>query len=162
MRSLYLSKLYALCVEKSIGKFAVSPIKYAVWIGKNADGKGIFSMYRDKLVEIVKAKGLTYKKWSELSDVSIDTITRIVHSEIPDKDSPRVATLEVLCKPLGIELWELFYMGDQSLVALQAEISALKAERDNLLTENGALNAKVELLRDKVDSLTDIIIKKLI
>lgn len=133
-----------------------------MWIGKFAEGKGIFSMYRDKLLEIVKAKGLTFKKWSELSGVSLDTITRVIHPEHPDKDSPRVATLEVLCKPLGIELWELFYMGDQSFVDLQAELAILKNERDTLVAANGALNAKVELLRDKVDSLTDIIIKKLI
>ena len=90
--------------------------------------------------------------------VSIDTIDRIIHPETPDKDSPRVNTLENLCKVLGIELWELFYTGDKSLVVLQAEIHSLNAERDALLVENGALKDKVETLRDKVDSLKDEII----
>jgi transcriptional regulator with XRE-family HTH domain len=118
-------------------------------------------MYRDKLEEIRKAKGYTNKRWSEESGVSIDTITRIIHPENPIKDSPRVSTLEDLCKPLGVELWEVFYIGDKSLVSLQAEVNALRAERDNLLIENGALKDKVETLRDKVDMLKDEIIAML-
>lgn len=112
-------------------------------------------MYRDRIDEIRKDKNITNKKWSELSGVSIDTINRIIHPENPEKDSARVNTLEDLCKPLGIELWELFYTGDKSLVVLQAEIHSLKAERDALLEENGALKNKVNTLEIKVDSLRD-------
>ena len=115
-------------------------------------------MYRNRLDEIRKEKNFTNKKWSEDSGVSIDTIARIIHPENPDKDSPRVNTLEDLCKPLGVELWEIFYTGDKSFVSMQAELTALKAERDALLIENGALKDKVETLRDKVDSLKDEII----
>ena len=115
-------------------------------------------MYRDRIEEIRKEKNITNKKWSEESGISIDTIFRIIHPENPDKDSPRVNTLEDLCKPLGVELWEIFYMGDRSFVSLQAELTALKAERDALLEENGALKDRVETLRDKVDSLKDEII----
>jgi transcriptional regulator with XRE-family HTH domain len=115
-------------------------------------------MYRDKLEEIRKEKRITHKKWSEESGVSIDTISRIIHPENPEKDSPRVSTLEELCKVLGVELWEIFYMGDKSLVDLQVEIVALKSERDALIAENGALKDKIENLRDKVDVLKDEII----
>jgi transcriptional regulator with XRE-family HTH domain len=115
-------------------------------------------MYRNRLEELRKEKNITNKKWSEESGVSIDTIARIIHPENPEKDSPRVNTLEDLCKPLDVELWEIFYMGDRSFVSLQAELTALKAERDALLIENGALKDKVETLRDKVDSLKDEII----
>lgn len=115
-------------------------------------------MYRDKLEEIRKEKRITHKKWSEESGVSIDTISRIIHPENPEKDSPRVSTLEELCKVLGVELWEIFYMGDKSLVDLQVEIVALKSERDALIAENGALRDKIENLRDKVDVLKDEII----
>lgn len=115
-------------------------------------------MYRDRLEEIRKEKGISNKKWAEESGVSVDTINRIIHPENPIKDSPRVNTLEDLCKPLGVELWEIFYLGDRSIVSLQAEINVLKAERDALLVENGALKDKVESLRDKVDSLKDEII----
>ncbi len=115
-------------------------------------------MYRDRLVEIKKEKNLSTKRWSEESGVSIDTINRITNPENPTKDSPRVSTLEDLCRPLGVELWEVFYMGDKSLVSLQAEIATLKADRDALVAENGALKDKVDTLRDKVDSLKDEII----
>ena len=115
-------------------------------------------MYRDKLEEIRKEKGLSTKMWSELSGVSVDTINRIRNPEHPEKDSPRINTLEDLCKPLGVELWEIFYIGDKSFVSLQAEIISLKSERDTIIAENGALKDKVDTLRDKVDSLKDEII----
>ena len=118
-------------------------------------------MYRCRLEELRKEKGFSYKKWSEESGVSIDTITRIIHPENPDKDSPRINTLEDLCKPLGVELWELFYIGDRSFVALQTEITNLKTERDNLLIENGGLKGKVETLRNKVEDLKDDLIAAL-
>lgn len=118
-------------------------------------------MYRCRLEELRKEKGFSYKKWSELSGVSVDTLDRIVHPENPDKDSPKVNTLEDVCKPLGVELWEIFYLGDRSFVSLQAEISSLRAERDALVAENAILKDKAETLRDKVDSLKDDLIAAL-
>ena len=115
-------------------------------------------MYRDRLEEIRKEKGYTKKKWAEESGVSVDTIDRIINPENPIKDSPRVNTLEELCKPLDIDLWEIFYLGDKSFVSLQAELTSLKAERDSLLEENAILKDKIEVLREKVDDLKDEII----
>lgn len=115
-------------------------------------------MYRCRIEEIRKEKGLSNKKWAEESGVSVDTIMRITHPENPDKDSPKVSTLEVVCKPLGVELWEIFYMGSTSLVSLQAEIATLKAERDDLVAENAILKTKVDTLRDKNEALKDQII----
>lgn len=115
-------------------------------------------MYRDKLEEIRKEKGLSNKQWSEQSGVSVDTIQRIIHPEHPDKDSPKVNTLEDLCKPLGVELWEIFYIGDKSFVSLQAEIALLNSERDSLIAENAILKNKNESLRDTVDTLKDKLI----
>ena len=115
-------------------------------------------MYRDKLDEIRKEKGYSFKKWSEESGISIDTINRIIHPENPTKDSPKVSTLEELCRTLGVELWEIFYLGDKSFVALQAEILTLKAERDNLVSENAILKDKAETYRNRVDTLKDEII----
>lgn len=116
-------------------------------------------MYRDKLVEFRKEKGISNKQWSIESGVSIDTINRIISHEDSDKDSTKVNTLEDLCKPLGKELWELFYTGATSLVSLQAEISVLKSERDDLVAENAVLKNKVETLRDKNDMLKDELIE---
>ena len=115
-------------------------------------------MYRDKLEEIRLEKRFTHKTWSEASGVSIDTIARVIHPENPIKDSPRVNTLEDLCKPLGVELWEIFYMGDRSFVSLQAELAALKSERDALVAENAVLKDKIDTLKDKVDNLKDELI----
>ena len=115
-------------------------------------------MYRDRLLEIKKEKGITTKKWAEESGVSIDTINRITNPENPEKDSPRVNTLEDLCKPLGVELWELFYIGEKSFVALQAEITALKEERDALLSAKAVLEARAGALELRVNELKDDII----
>jgi transcriptional regulator with XRE-family HTH domain len=112
-------------------------------------------MYRERLEEIRNEKHITNKKWSEESGVSIDTITRILHPENPEKDSPRVNTLEDLCEALGVELWEIFYMGDRSFVSLQAEIVSLKAERDDLVAENAVLKDNIATLEKKVDILKD-------
>lgn len=128
--------------------------------------KGIYAMYRCKLEELRKGKGLSYKRWAEESGISVDTITRIIHPDHPDKDSPRVNTLEDLCKPLGVEVWEIFYLGDHSLVAMQAEIASLKADHDALIIESAVLKEKYEELqqkneelRDKNDALKDQIIE---
>lgn len=118
-------------------------------------------MYRDKLDEFRKEKGITTKQWSKESGVSVDTINRIIHTDYPEKDSPKVNTLDDLCKPLGREIWEVFYTGNTSLVSLQAEISNLKSERDALVAENAVLKDKVESLKDKVDSLKDDLIAAL-
>lgn len=115
-------------------------------------------MYRDRLEELRKEKGLSHKQWSEESGVSVDTINRITHPENLEKDSTKVNTLEDLCKVLGVELWEIFYTGDRSFVNLQAENLSLKAERDELVAENAILKNKVEMLRDKNDMLKDTII----
>lgn len=115
-------------------------------------------MYRDRLEELRKEKGISNRKWSEESGVSLDTIGRIIHPENPDKDSPRVNTLEDLCKVLGVELWEIFYIGEHSFVALQAELLALREERDNLLAKNAVQHATIDELKNKVDSLKDQII----
>ena len=163
-----MSKLYIGCKRKSISEFAVFIGKFtaenrifAVRIGKFAYRKDIYIMYRCRLEELRKEKGISHKQWSEESGVSVDTIQRITHPENPDKDSPRVNTLKDLCRPLGIELWELFYIGDRSFVALQAEIAILKSERDTLVAENAVLKDKVETLHDKVDTLKDDLIAAL-
>lgn len=115
-------------------------------------------MYRDRLEEVRKEKGLSYKQWSLESGVSVDTITRIIHPDNPDKDSPKVNTLEDLCKPLGKELWEIFFIGDTSFVSMHSELIALRAERDALLADNAVLRDKVTTLRDKNDELKDDLI----
>ena len=116
-------------------------------------------MYRDRLLEIKSEKGISTKQWSEESGVSVETIKRITNPKHPDKDSPCVNTLEALCKPLGVELWELFYIGDKSFVATQAELTAIRAERDELLATKAVLEDHVQSLTAKVDELKDEVIE---
>lgn len=118
-------------------------------------------MYRDRIEELRKEKGLSCKQLSELSGVSLDTLSRIQHPENPEKDSPRINTLGDICKVFGIELWELFYTGTTSLVALQAEITALKAERDSLIAEVAVQKEKNEQSAIKIDELKDKLIEVL-
>lgn len=112
-------------------------------------------MYRDRLDEIRREKGYSMKKWAEESGVSVDTLDRIINPENPEKDSPRINTLEKALAPFGVELWELFYTGDKSFVALQSELANLKNERDELIAENAVLKDNVRKLTEKVDSLRD-------
>ena len=114
-------------------------------------------MWRDRLIEIKQEKGISTKTISERTGLSVETIGRILNSK-HGTEAPRIDTISDVCSALGVELWEVFYLGDKSLVSLQAEIAALKTERDSLLAENGALKDKVETLRDKVDNLKDEII----
>ena len=116
-------------------------------------------MYRERLEEIIKEKGISHKKLAEISGVSIDTISRIVHPKNPQKDSPGVNTLEDLCEVLGVELWEIFYSGDRSFVHLQAELLALREERDILLAENAIQKAKIDAQHEQIDNLKDQIIE---
>ena len=118
-------------------------------------------MYRDRIEEIRKEKGLSNKQLSELSGVSLDTLSRISRPENPDKDSPRINTLQDICNVLGIELWELFYTGSTSLVALQAKIASLEAERDSLIAEVAVQNEKNEQSAIKIDELKDKLIEVL-
>lgn len=119
--------------------------------------EGIF-MWRDRLAEIKKEKGISTKVWSERSGLSVDTINRIMNSQKVKTEAPRLDTIEDMCKGLGIEMWEIFYMGDRSFVTLQAENAALKSERDQLIAENAIQREKIEKYRDKVDELKDEII----
>lgn len=117
-------------------------------------------MYRERLDEIRRERGFTKKRWAEESGVSIDTIDSILHPDNPDKCSPKVNTLEDLCRPLGIELWEIFYVGEKSLVAMQSELVLLREERDGLIADKAVLDSRVKeldsLVYDLKDELLDI------
>lgn len=115
-------------------------------------------MFLKRMFEIQKEKGISTRQWSEESGVSIDTIHRLKSLGEGEKDSTRISTLEQLRKPLGVELWELFYIGEKSFVALQAEIAALKEERDALLSAKAVLEARAGTLELRVNELKDDII----
>ena len=113
-------------------------------------------MWRDKIAEIKKEKGISTREISERSGISADTIDRIIKSKSETADMPRIDTLaDIVEKGLGAELWEVFYLGDRSLVALNAEVSALRAERDALIAELAVSVESAKALAAKVDALKD-------
>ncbi|MBQ2377717.1 MAG: helix-turn-helix transcriptional regulator [Clostridia bacterium] len=119
-------------------------------------------MWREKIIEAKKAKGLTTKMMSERSPSHMpeETITRILNGKT---EFPRIDSVLDLCEQVGLSPWELFEettsrISDGSVIAMQEEVDMLKFERDALLRENGVLNDKVETLRNKVEELKDEII----
>ncbi len=115
-------------------------------------------MWRDRMAEIKKEKGISTKEWSERSNVSVDTINRVMNSKKVKTEAPRLDTIEDMCKGLGVEVWEIFYVGDRSFVSIQAENASLKAERDQLIADNAVQREKNDEYREKVDTLKDEII----
>lgn len=116
-------------------------------------------MWRDRVKELQKEKGLSNKALAEKAELTEETLARILSTKHVKTDSPRLSTISNMCRALEVELWEIFYTGEKSLVLLQAEIDSLKTERDALIAENGALKEKVEDLRDKNDILKDEVIR---
>ena len=120
-------------------------------------------MWRDRIIETRKAKGITIKMMADNtpSHLTVETITRILNSQTED---PRIGNVLALGESVGLSPWELFadptaLVAYQSYLTLQAEVDALKAERDAALAENAKLKDKVETLRDKIDNLHDEIIR---
>ena len=72
-------------------------------------------MWRDRLNEIKKEKGISTKEISERSGISIDTITRILTSKDEKSESSRINTIADLCDALGVEVWKYFIQGEQVL-----------------------------------------------
>lgn len=117
-------------------------------------------MWRDNLIEArkIKAPTMSNKALSDKSGVSVDTIGRLFNPAITIKEGPCIETVDAVCNAIGIEMWEIFYTGDKSFVGLQAEVAALKDERDTLVADNAVLQSEVNRLHTKVDSLKDEII----
>ena len=115
-------------------------------------------MWRDKLIEIKKEKGVSTRMIAERSGLTVETVHRILNGKDDVKDSPRLNTIFDVCNALGVDVWEIFYFGDKSFLDLQTEIAVLKSERDELLAESAIQKDKIETLRNKVDELKDQII----
>lgn len=117
-------------------------------------------MWRDKLIEARKTKAATVsnKALSDLSNVSVDALSRLFNPNVPIKEGPGIENIIAVCNAIGIEAWEIFFTGDKSFVGLQAEYTTLKDERDSLVAENAVLQSENDRLRTKVDTLKDEII----
>lgn len=100
-------------------------------------------MWREKIIEARKAKGITIKMMAEASLLHLteETVARYLNAKT---ESPGVDKVIDLGHTVGLEPWELFADDDmvvayRGFLALQAEFETTKAERDTLLTEIEAL-----------------------
>ena len=109
----------------------------------------------DNINAIRKEKGITTKMMAERADLPFETIQRILDGTT---ENPRLDTMKRIANALEVELWELFFTGDKSFVAMRNELISLRTERDTLVAETAVLKDKVETLHNKVDDLKDDLI----
>lgn len=114
----------------------------------------MWDMWREKVIETRKAKGITIKMMAEASalHLSDETITRYLKAKT---DSPGVDKVIDIGQTVGLEPWELFaddamVIAYRGFLTLQAEFDAIKAERD-------ALSAEVEMLRESLATATSTV-----
>lgn len=124
-------------------------------------------MWREKLVEIKKSKGIKTRQIAELSGVSEKTVARILSGET---DRPYMDNLHDIAKVLEISLDDLFadsrtaQLSSENLTnaldkveQLSAELELVRAENTILKDENIVLKAKVELLEMQLKHKDEII-----
>lgn len=116
-------------------------------------------MWRARIIEIKKQKGISSKMLSERSGIPVDTIQRILNAKTDVKDVPRLNTLIDICNALEIDVWRLFYTGDDRFLELTNELEYLRKERDELIADNATKQAQVTFLTNKVDELKDKLIE---
>ena len=111
-------------------------------------------MWRERIIEAKKAKGITIKMMAERtpSHLTVETITRILNEKT---DDPRISTVLALGESVGLSPWELFaepnaLVAFQGVLSLQAEVEDLKAERVALAEENAKLKNEDKDLKDKI------------
>ena len=130
-------------------------------------------MWREKIIEAKKSKGITTKMMSEKVRLPDQTITRILSGKT---ETPRIDTVLDLGAAVGLSAWELFsestsVLGDKNLVmlqeeldqanaalsALQAEFASLSEEATDLRIKNVTLQAENDLLKMKLEHKDEII-----
>jgi transcriptional regulator with XRE-family HTH domain len=124
-------------------------------------------MWREKLVEIKKSKGIKTRQIAELSGVSEKTVARILSGET---DRPYMDNLHDIAKVLEISLDDLFaesrtaQLSSENLTnaldkveQLSAELELVRAENTILKDESIVLKAKVELLEMQIKHKDEII-----
>lgn len=120
-------------------------------------------MWRDNLLELIKASGLTKHQIAERGNLPYETVKRVVSGRT---DNPYIETLDRFCIALGCSLNDVLVgtkavIGTEKLPQMQEEIDSLKtelatitAERDLLIAENGILKDETKTLNSKVELLT--------
>ena len=103
-------------------------------------------MWRERIIEAKKAKGITIKMMAERtpSHLTVETITRILNEKT---DDPRISTVLALGESVGLSPWELF--AETNAIVAYESYTSLQAERDALAAENIALKNENKDFKDK-------------
>jgi transcriptional regulator with XRE-family HTH domain len=109
-------------------------------------------MWLDRLKELKKEKGWSYKQISEEAGLTERTVTRIYSGDTP---TPYADTLYRLASAFGVSLDDILadgkvVVGGKSLITLQEEVDRLTAENAQITAENAILAAENAMLKDKV------------
>ena len=106
-------------------------------------------MWLEKLQELRKEKGLSYKQIAEKKNMSEKTVARIFSGET---DRPYMDTLIDIADALDSSLDYIFEEGKARLAS--EELITVQNEVTRLTAENTLLSAEIAVLKDKVNTLT--------
>ena len=105
-------------------------------------------MWLDTLKELKKAKGLSSKQISAMTNLPERTVVRIFSGETPN---PYVDTLHRIAAVLGTTIDEI--LGDSKAVVGTQDLATLQDDVNRLTGENGFLQTELAILRDKLGTL---------
>ena len=112
-------------------------------------------MWRDRILEAKKEKGIHTKTMAEFARMPEKTVSRILSGKT---QAPYVDTVITLGASVGLSPEELFseagvVVGDQDLAVLQAEVERLTTERAAMIQEMEGLKSQVTALQVEKDLL---------
>lgn len=106
-------------------------------------------MWRDRILEAKKEKGISTKSIAEYAHLSEKTVARILTDKT---QTPYIDNVIILGAAVGLSPRDIFsetgvIVGDQDLAVMQAEVDRLK-------NENVSLNKEIEKLKGQISALT--------
>lgn len=123
-------------------------------------------MWRDRILEAMKEKGVKPKYMAEYARLSEKTVLRILRDQL---SQPFINNVIELGASVGLSPSEIFsetgvVVGGQDLVAMQAEVDRLTSDRDalaaeveSLKKETAALSAELDLVRLKLEHKEELV-----
>ena len=106
-------------------------------------------MWRDRILEAKKEKGISTKSMAEYAHLSEKTVTRILTDKT---QTPYVDNVIILGAAVGLSPRDIF--SDSGVIVGDQDIAVLNAEVDRLTNENVRLNTEIEKLKGQISALT--------
>lgn len=112
-------------------------------------------MWLDNLKELKKKNGLSVKQISEMANLPERTVARILSGET---DHPRIDTIGLIADAMGATMRDIFadtnvIVATETLTEVKEVAEIVEAERDEVATKNGMLEAKVNALTMEIELL---------